>query len=117
MTRSICLLSGCPQYAVHRGRCAAHRESTTERGYGAGHQEARAALAATLPAPCGYGCGSTLTADAAWVAAHVVDGDASAGWVAACVTCNERAKHEALPIMAAPHERGQSPPEPRGWFV
>jgi hypothetical protein len=27
-----------------------------------------------------------------WVAAHVVDGDPSAGWVAAHAVCNERAK-------------------------
>ena len=27
-----------------------------------------------------------------WVAAHVVDGDPSAGWLPSCRSCNERAK-------------------------
>ena len=68
------------------------RGSTAQRGYGGAHQAARAALLATLPAPCGYGCGATLTPSTPWVAAHVVDGDAQAGWMASCIVCNERAK-------------------------
>jgi hypothetical protein len=33
-----------------------------------------------------------LTPDGDWVAAHLIDGDAAAGYVVACPTCNERAK-------------------------
>lgn len=75
-----------------RGRCAAHARSTAERGYDREHQAARAALARTLPAPCAYGCGTILRPGDRWHAAHVVDGDRAAGLVAACETCNQRAK-------------------------
>ena len=91
MTRTVCGRSGCPELAVFRGLCAAHRETTTERGYGPTHSAAREQLAAELPAPCAYGCG-TMLRGRAFVAAHVVDGDESAGWVASCGPCNERAK-------------------------
>ena len=87
-----CRESRCPNRAVDRGRCALHRRTTSQRGYGIGHQRARHTLRATLPAPCAYGCGRILRPDGAWVAAHVVDGDPSAGYVAACPPCNERAK-------------------------
>jgi hypothetical protein len=56
------------------------------------HQRARDALRATLPAPCGYGCGRLLLPTGDWVAAHRVDGNAAAGYLASCRTCNERAK-------------------------
>jgi hypothetical protein len=35
-----------------------------------------------------------LTPDGDWFAAHLIDGDAAAGYVVACPTCNERAKGE-----------------------
>ena len=88
----ICAEPGCPEFAVDRGRCERHRRSTTGRGYGQEHQAARRALEATLPRFCAYGCGTWLTVGGRWVAAHVVDGDPSAGWVVACGPCNERAK-------------------------
>lgn len=85
-----------------RGFCARHIRSTAERGYGRAHQSARDALARTLPAPCAYGCGVILRPGDRWVAAHVIDGDATAGRVAACLTCNQRAKGDQLrPIAAA----------------
>ena len=87
-----CLEPRCPNRAVGRGRCARHRLSTSQRGYGLRHQRARDALRASLPTPCGYGCGRILQPDGDWVAAHVVDGDPEAGWIAACPLCNERAK-------------------------
>ena len=87
-----CLEPRCPNLAVERGRCALHRRTTSQRGYGIGHQRARDALRASLPTPCGYGCGRVLQPDGDWVAAHVVDGDPAAGWIAACPVCNERAK-------------------------
>jgi hypothetical protein len=62
------------------------------RGYGSAHQGARRTLRDMLPGPCGYGCGTWLMPDGDWIAAHVVDGDPTAGWVASCRTCNERAK-------------------------
>lgn len=43
-----------------------------------------------LPAPCGYGCGTTLTANSDWVAAHVEDGNPHAGWIASCAPCNQQ---------------------------
>ena len=76
---------------IATARCPVH-QSTSLRGYGAVHQRARAKLAATLPAYCAYGCGTWLTPDRPWVAAHVVDGDASRGWMVACPGCNEHAK-------------------------
>jgi len=72
--------------------CERRRPSRQARGYGAGHGRARAVLATTLPTPCAYGCGTVLRSAAEMVAAHVVDGDPTAGWVAACRFCNERAK-------------------------
>ena len=96
-----CIERGCPN-TTGRTRCPEHermrdrmRGSTAARGYGLEHQRARDALRALLPAPCGYGCGVTLEPDGVWVAAHVVDGDPTAGWLAACRTCNERAKARA----------------------
>lgn len=49
-----------------------------------------------LPAFCGYGCGTLLMPDDDWVAAHVVDGQPEYGYIAACPTCNERAKNGRL---------------------
>ena len=96
MTRSVCSRPRCPELAVFRGLCGRHRQSTGERGYGPVHTAARTQLAATLPAPCAYGCGRILRNGEPWVAAHVVDGDESAGWVASCGPCNERAKFGRL---------------------
>lgn len=76
----------CAQHGRRAGRRA------NGRGYGRSHQAARAALKRELPGYCGYGCGTTLMPDDNWVAAHVVDGDPSAGWLASCRSCNERAK-------------------------
>ena len=55
------------------------------------HERARATLAAMLPAACFY-CRAVIGAGEPFVAAHVVDGDPSAGWAAAHAACNERAK-------------------------
>jgi hypothetical protein len=88
--------NGHPPARVPSGtRCSAcerRRPSRQARGYDATHQRARAALARTLPAPCACGCGVVLDADSDWVAAHVRDGDPSAGWVAMCRSGNERMK-------------------------
>lgn len=93
MTRSVCYVPRCPAFAVFRGRCATHRQTTSERGYDRDHMAARRALGRHLPAPCAYGCGTILHRGSRWVAAHVVDGEPARGWVAACAPCNERAKH------------------------
>jgi hypothetical protein len=85
---------------VFRGRCAVHRQTTSERGYGADHQAARAQLEATLPASCGY-CGVTIERGERWVAAHRVDGKPEAGYVVAHPVCNERAKNRPLPPAPA----------------
>ena len=83
-----CLVCGTPS---RQSRCALHRK-TTNRGYGADHQRARARLALTLPAACAYGCGRTLHTHSDWVAAHVVDGHPEYGWQVACAPCNQLAK-------------------------
>lgn len=101
MTRSVCSVPRCPAFAIERGRCGEHRLTTDGRGYGRTHGAARRALAATLPAPCAYGCGARLTRGGRWVAAHVVDGDERAGWVASCLVCNERAKRGLRPASWA----------------
>jgi hypothetical protein len=72
--------------------CERRRPSRQARGYDAAHQRARALLLTLLPTPCAYGCGAIIVAASDLVAAHVVDGDPSAGWQAACRSCNERAK-------------------------
>ncbi len=73
-------------------RCACRDcSSRTARGYGTAHQAARQALAATLPAPCGY-CGKLIGAGARWHAAHAVDGHAEHGNMVAHPACYERAK-------------------------
>lgn len=79
----------CPMHTQARDRA---RGSAHARGYDRAHQAARAQLELTLPAPCAYGCGTTLHPDSDWVAAHIIDGDPTAGWVASCRSCNERAK-------------------------
>lgn len=95
-------------HLTKRTRCAAcerahdqtrdaERGSSTQRGYDGAHRRAREALRAALPAPCGYGCGTVLDPDGPWVAAHVRDGDPSAGWLASCRACNERAKVRSGP--------------------
>jgi hypothetical protein len=68
------------------------RQSSNARGYGKEHKQARTELLTLLPAYCGYGCGLVLLTPADMVAAHVVDGDPEAGWIASCRSCNERAK-------------------------
>ena len=91
---------GHPPTRVASGsRCAAcerRRPSPNARGYDALHQRARAVLLQQVvdaggSLPCGYGCGTRVTITTV-VAAHVVDDDPSAGWIAACRSCNERAK-------------------------
>ena len=82
--------------------CERRRPSSQARGYDTTHQRARAALLATLPTPCAYGCGIVLQSPADMVAAHVVDGDPSAGWVASCRSCNERAKRRGWGGMPGP---------------
>jgi hypothetical protein len=70
----------------------AQAPSRQARGYGAAHERARASLAAMLPAPCACGCGAVLDVGSDWVAAHLVDGNPSAGWAAMCRSGNERMK-------------------------
>ena len=93
-----CIEWACPNL-TERTRCSTHerererrRGTPAARGYGRPHQAARRQLRDSLPDFCGYGCGTLLMPDGDWVAAHVVDGDASAGYIASCRTCNERAK-------------------------
>ena len=75
---------------------ARRRPSPWRSGYNTAHIKARKALAAMLPASCGYGCGAWCgLAKGDWVAAHVVDGDPDAGWIVSCPTCNQRAKVRA----------------------
>lgn len=73
------------------------RGSRIERGYGQTHRKARERLRTGLPAPCGYGCGRVLEPDDKWVAAHWIDGDPTAGWLASCLSCNELAKTKKAP--------------------
>ena len=92
----------CP--ACERRRDAA-RPSRNARGYDAQHYAARAALAAQIygaggTVPCGYGCGTRVSADT-MVAAHLVDGRPEMGWIAACRSCNERAKGGGSPGRAS----------------
>lgn len=68
------------------------RGSRQQRGYDVLHDRAKAVLRKTLPAYCGYGCGTLLRPPARWVAAHVIDGRPEYGWMASCPSCNERAK-------------------------
>ena len=91
-----CLERHCPNAAVSRGRCEVHKER-----YGVEHQAARRDLAMTLPALCAYGCGKMLRHGEPWVAAHVIDGDSSAGRVASCPRCNQRlGKRGVYPALA-----------------
>ena len=90
MVKRPCL--DCGTLIVSSGRCPACRGTNDRRGYGRQHQGARRSLRANLPGYCGYGCGTWLMPEGDWAAAHVVDGDPSAGWVASCRSCNERAK-------------------------
>ena len=91
MARRPCIECGTPTTG---SRCPTHARTNdrSTRGYGPAHQQARANLKLTLPAPCGYGCGTALNPDGNWVAAHVIDGNPDAGWIASCRSCNERAK-------------------------
>jgi len=109
-----CLEPRCPGRAVPggRGRCERHVQSQAQRGYGAAHQRARDALRATLPALCGYGCGRLLQPSGDWVAAHRVDGNAAAGYLASCRTCNEHAKGSAG-IAPSKVAQGATPSDPR----
>jgi 5-methylcytosine-specific restriction endonuclease McrA len=54
--RTACVVAGCPGYAVERGRCARHRRTTAQRGYGIEHRRERAAA---LPGARCEACGST----------------------------------------------------------
>ena len=76
---------------------AAEYRKTVERGYGQAHRNARKRLARQLPAPCGV-CGETIWPDEPWHCSHLVDGDPSAGWVAAHPVCNQsmKARRRAL---------------------
>ena len=88
-----CAVPRCPNAAAWdgRGRCDAHKQTMAQRGYGVPHQRAKERLRLTLPCPCGY-CGVVIERGEAWVTAHVIDGQPSAGWMVAHPACNERAK-------------------------
>lgn len=109
-----CLEPRCPDRAVpgSRGRCAAHRRTTPQRGYGRAHRLERERIAATLPSPCLY-CPEPVLPSDRWVAAHVVDGLDSSPRRAAHALCNERAKGRG----AAPaRDPGALAGDPRGVF-
>jgi 5-methylcytosine-specific restriction endonuclease McrA len=54
----VCNVPGCPAWAVDgRGRCQAHRRTTTQRSYGIVHQRERAAA---LPGARCERCNSTV---------------------------------------------------------
>ena len=96
MARRPCIVCGhptngtrCPTHAHSPGRDPQRRAAN----YGEAHRRARATLTGTLPTPCWYGCGTILTTNTDWVAAHQVDGDPTSPRVASCRTCNEQAKH------------------------
>ena len=80
--RSACLEPRCPGYAVHRGRCAAHRRTNAQRGYGSAWQRTSRRL--RVGAICSS-CGTArdLTVD------HVTPGDASVLRVL-CRSCHGR---------------------------
>jgi hypothetical protein len=105
------VLSGarCPACARKR---EASRPSREARGYGREHAAARAVLLTMLPTPCGYGCGRVLATPEDLVAAHRVDGDPSAGWMAACRSCNERAKQRGGGGDRPQDGRGGATPAP-----
>jgi 5-methylcytosine-specific restriction endonuclease McrA len=81
-----CLTPLCPRFAVPggRGRCAVHRQTTAQRGYGREHQaERRAALPGARCSACG--CTRNLQRD------HVVpttlggsQAPANKRWLCAC---------------------------------
>lgn len=58
----VCAVTRCPQRAIARGLCAAHRKTTSQRGYGLSHQaEREAALPGARCENCG--CISHLQRD------------------------------------------------------
>lgn len=93
-----CAVAGCPRFTVPggRGRCAIHRRTTSERGYGRAHQFVRRRLEMRLPAPCIYACGRILQRGDRWVAAHFDDRDSSSPRGVACEPCNQKAKDGQL---------------------
>lgn len=87
-----CAVPRCPRPAAYRGRCEAHRQNTTARGYGASHQDQRAAA---LPgARCvACGCSEQLNLDHRLPA--LMGGSdrwANKRWLCACAehTCHQR---------------------------
>ena len=109
-----CLDCGTPTTTSRCTGCTRQQENNRQRpsaharGYDTQHRAARAALALTLPALCGYGCGTTLHPGHPWVAAHLVDGDPTAGWIASCPACNERAKRRTT-TRTSTDDRGTLP--------
>jgi DNA-directed RNA polymerase subunit N (RpoN/RPB10) len=72
--------------------CARHR-TRQARGYGTAHEQARRSLVAALPSRCAY-CGETITSADELAAAHIIDGDPTAGWQPSHPRCNNGAKHQ-----------------------
>lgn len=95
MARRPCLACGRPATGTRCPTCGTSPGRDPQRraaNYGYAHRQARAQLAATLPTPCWYGCGTLLQPEDRWVAAHITDGDPNSPRVAACPPCNEQAK-------------------------
>lgn len=53
MTATVCVVHGCPEIAVHRGRCVVHRLSEAQRGYGRAWRAIRAAVRGPRCEACG----------------------------------------------------------------
>jgi len=88
--RRPCLIPGCSSLIESGKRCPIHG-TRKARGYGAAHERARRALVNSLPLDCAY-CGGIITTPDHLVAAHVIDGNPTAGWMPSHPLCNERAK-------------------------
>lgn len=94
--RTVCTIPGCPRPAAQRGRCSAHAQTTTQRGYGIPHQRERAAA---LPgAACeACGCRQNLQRDHRDPFLRGMAREASANKRWLC-SCTEHACHQRLGV-------------------
>jgi len=98
-----CLEPRCPDGAAERGYCARHRRTTTQRGYGIGHQRERTAA---LPGARCEACGCNRNLQRDHRIPTTLGGDEHPGNKRWLCRCPEHGCHDRLGLKSSTRSGG-----------